>query len=718
MHPFKKFAHDRGLITILSRYLFSKDMSLIAIILALVSFSLSAQTNLQIPEKNVVSNLPAILMGAAWYPEQWPEAKWEKDLTLMEKAGVRVVRIGEFAWSTMEPTEGNYNFGWMDRAIEAAARHSIVTVLGTPTDAPPAWLTQKYPETLRIDEKGNRMEHGIRRQWSYSSPRYMQFCKSIVEQMARRYGKNPNVIGWQVGNEFTDDSFDKHSQKLFQEWLHKKYGTLDELNRHWTTAHWSETYTRWDQIPMGRGYRNPGLLLDYKRFVTHQFRVFAAVQIKVLRKYIEPRQFITTNLGGLGWADRFDRHLFSQDFDMISWDNYVGMGHLDPYRNGATHDLVWGWKKQNFWVMEMAPGFVSWAPVNNCLDPGETRRMAWQAIGHGADAVLFWEWQNTLNGQETMHGSIVGPDGDPVPIFGEVQQIGKEFAKASGVLQGTSPSSEVAILHDYDSRWALTFSTQRHTREYDPISVLLDFYKPLRDSAQSVAIIAPTEPLDSYRLVVAPWLNILPKKLGVHLLDYVKAGGHLVLGPRSGMRDQWNALYENRQPGPIEDALGGRVEQYYALINKVPISGVWGKGNVSIWAEQMSTKSKDTKVLMHYGKSNGWLDDQPAVIQSKVGKGIITYVGGLLDEQLMCNAVHSWLDEAGVKPAMGPVPQGVEVCRRTGDRGDVFILLNHNQAPVSFKLPRPMCDVLGKDALVSTVRLPVEGVMVLSDNRD
>ncbi len=198
----------------------------------------------------------------------------------------------------------------------------------------------------------------------------------------------------------------------------------------------------------------------------------------------------------------------------------------------------------------------------------------------------------------------------------------------------------------------------------------------------------------------------------------MKAGGHLVLGPRSGMRDKWNALYENRQPGPLEDALGGRVEQYYALIKKVPISGVWGKGNVSIWAEQMSTKSKDTKVLMRYGKSNGWLDDQPAVIQRKVGKGSITYVGGLLDEQLMLTAVRSWLDEAGVKPALGPVPEGVEVCRRTGDHGDVFILLNNNQTPVSFKLPRPMRDVLGKGALVSTVRLPVEGVIVLSDNRN
>jgi beta-galactosidase len=212
-----------------------------------------------------VADVPAILLGVAWYPEQWPPAAWERDLSLMEDAGVRMVRIGEFAWSSMEPREGEFDLDWIARAIEQAARHSMVTVLGTPTDAPPAWLTQKYPDTLRVDADGRRAQHGGRRQFSYTSPRYRELCRRIAEQMARRFGHDPNVIGWQIGNELTDDSFDEHSHHLFQEWLRAKYGTLDALNDRWTTAYWSQTYDRWDQIPMGEGRQNPALLLDYKR---------------------------------------------------------------------------------------------------------------------------------------------------------------------------------------------------------------------------------------------------------------------------------------------------------------------------------------------------------------------------------------------------------------------------------------------------------------------
>lgn len=658
------------------------------------------------------SDVPAILLGVAWYPEQWPEAAWERDLTLMEEAGVRMVRIGEFAWSSMEPRDGEFDLDWVERAIEAAARHSMVTVLGTPTDAPPAWLTQEYPDTLRVDASGRRAEHGGRRQFSYTSPRYRELSRRVVERMARRFGRHPSVIGWQIGNELTEDSFDEHSHKLFQGWLRARYGTLDELNRRWSTAYWSQTYDRWDQIPMGRGRQNPALLLEYERFVTDQWREFVRNQVGVIRELANPRQFITTNLGGLGWANRFDRHLLSRDLDMISWDNYVGQGHLEPYRNGATHDLVWGWKRRNFWVMEMQPGSVNWAPISNALDRGETRRMAWQAIGHGADCVAYWQWRSALNGQEQYHGTIVGPDGEPVPLYEEIQQLGRELAQASEALEGTSPVSEVALLHDYDSRWAIEL--QRHHRDYDPIAVLLDYYRPLRDAAQSVDIIAPSEPLDSYRLVVAPWLNVLPEELGQHLLDYVTAGGHLVLGPRSGMKDEWNALHPRRQPGPLAGPLGGRVEQFYALLDEVPVSGTWGTGRVSIWAERLSALAPGTEILMRYGTSNGWLDGHPAVLRRRIGKGSLTYVGGLLDETLTRAAVRSWIRESGVRPALGPVPVGVEVCRRSGRGHDVFVLLNHGRDPVSVDLPRPMRDVLGEGALTREVHLPVEGIGVLA----
>ncbi|MGB6199444.1 MAG: beta-galactosidase [Candidatus Acidiferrales bacterium] len=657
--------------------------------------------------------IPPILLGASWYPEQWPESRWDEDLRLMEAAHIHLVRVGEFAWSRIEPREGIYDLDWLDRAIALAAKHHIVVVIGTPTDAPPAWMTQKYPDVLRVDIDGRPDQHGIRRQFSYTSPRYREFCRIVAEKLALRFGHNPNVVGWQIGNEFSFDSYDSYTRQQFQRWLAAKYKTLAALNAHWTTAYWSQTYDAWNQIPLEDTIGNPGLLLDHKRFVSDVWRDFAQNQAAAIRVHADPRQFITTNIGGLGWSDRWDHYVVTRDLDLAAWDDYVGQGHLEPYKDGAMHDLIRGLKQKNFWVMETQPGFVNWAPINNSLNKGEVRLMAWEAIGHGADAVAYWQWRSALNGQEQYHGDLVGPDGTPVPIYREIQQIGREFETVAPALQGTTPVSEVAILHSYDSRWAIDF--QLHNKNYDQQQVLLDYYRPLLDLTHSIDIVSPNVPLDRYKLVVAPGLNVISDDLGRHLLDYVKNGGHLVLGPRSGMKDAFNALDIRRQPGPLEDPLGGRVEQYYALDTDVPVSGQWGSGVANIWAEALSAKESDVQVLMHYGAANGWLDHQPAAITRKVGKGTITYIGALLDPTLMDAAARWMVEIGGVDRIFGTVPKGIEVCRRTGNGHTIFILLNHTQVPMEVALPRGMRDLLNSSAVVSAVTLPVQGVAVLED---
>ena len=384
-----------------------------------------------------------VRLGAAWYPEQWPEAQWDHDLQLMQDAHMNVVRVGEFAWSTLEPSEGRFELDWLDRAIALAAKHHIAVVIGTPTDAPPAWLTEKYPDTLGMNADGQWRQHGERRQFNYASPRYRQLCALIVAQLARRFGQNPNVIGWQIGNEYSDESFDPSTRALFQQFLRDKYKTLNNLNHQWSTAYWSQTYTSWSQIPMKNSNENPGLLLDHKHFVTATWRSFQRAQIDVLRPLILPTQFITTNIGGLGWSDNWDHYAITADLDLASWDDYVGQGHLDVTRNAMLNDFVRGWKRQNFWVMETEPGSVNWAPVNNALWPGETRALAWQTIGHGADAVLYWQWRSALNGQEQYHGAIVGPDGEPLPIYSEIAQLGKDLELTRDALAGTGPHAKL-----------------------------------------------------------------------------------------------------------------------------------------------------------------------------------------------------------------------------------------------------------------------------------
>ncbi|MGB8473383.1 MAG: beta-galactosidase [Candidatus Acidiferrum sp.] len=663
---------------------------------------------LALRSQSPVPRPPAILLGTAWYPEQWPESRWDADLTLMQHAGIHMVRIGEFAWSRMEPTEGHYDLDWLDRAISAAARHGIYTVLGTPTATPPAWLTQKYPETLRMYEDGRRAEHGNRQQFNFANPKYRELARGIAEQMAKRFGHNPWVLGWQIDNEYSDVSFDPETKARFQQWLKARYKTLANLNARWTTAYWSETYFDWNQIPIQTGYGNPGLLLSWKRFVSDTWRSYQKNQLDVIRANSDPRQFITTNM--MGWFDGYDHYTVSQDLDLASWDDYVGEGHLDPAKNGAAHDLTRGFKRKNFWVMETQPGSVNWAPINNSLDKGEVRAMAWHDVGHGADTVSYWQWRSDLNGQEQYHGTLVGPDGTPVPLYPEIQQIGREFAKASPVLAGTTVRSEVAILHSYDSRWAIKW--QKHNDKYDPVAEIISYYKPLRAIAQSIDILPPIDSLNQYKLVAAPGLNVISDAIAKNLIAYVRQGGHLVLGQRSGMKDEDNSLQRERQPGPLVDLLGGRVEQYYALLNPVPVEGQFGAGECSLWAELLSAKDSDTEVLERYGKSNGWLDGQPAAITRKVGKGRITYIGAWLDDAGMAAAAKWMTDISGVKPAFGPVPDGVEVYPRYGARGTVFILVNFSKTEQSVSLPTTMNDVL-EGGTKQSVTLPVYGVAVL-----
>jgi len=683
-----------------------------ALLLALSPPRLFASSDSPQASGGAIASHNALLLGAAWYPEQWPESRWEADLQLMEQAHITFARVGEFAWSRMEPSEGHFDFDWLERAIDLAAKHHVAIVLGTPTAAPPAWLTTKYPDTLRIEFDGRRAVHGNRQQFSFTSPRYREFCRKIAGEMAKRFGHNPNVIGWQIDNEYAESSYDDYTKQRFQEWLKAKYGTLDNLNDHWTTAYWSQTYDAWPEIPIGEGYNNPALRLEWNRFVTDTWADYQQNQIDAIRPYADKRQFITTNF--MGFFERFDHYVVSRALDLASWDDYVGEGHVNPDANGMTHDLTRGFKRQNFWVMETQPGAVNWAGVNNFLNRGEARAMAWQAVAHGADAVEYWQWRSALNGQEQYHGALLGADGTPVPFYDEVKEIGADFARMGEELRGTSPVSQVALLYSYDSRWAIDF--QQHTDKYDQLGLLRSYYHALRSRAQSVDVVSPSAPLDGYKLVVAPDLNVLPEDVARHLLEYAHNGGQLVLGPRSGMKDQYNALLPQRQPGFLADALGGRVEQYYALEKDVPLEGDWGVGKASVWAEQLKASAPDARVLLKYGESNGWLDGQAAVITRAYGKGRITYIGAVLDDKLM-NAAADWMmQQSGVMPIFGPEPDGVEVSRREGGGKSVFIVINFKEETQHVALPREMKSLMtGAD--LSSVELQAYGVEVLIDRR-
>lgn len=654
-----------------------------------------------------------VLLGVAWYPEQWPEQQWERDLALMEAAHVRVVRIGEFAWSRMEPREGQYDFGWMDRAIAAAARHHMVVVLGTPTAAPPAWLTQAYPDTLRISQDGVRDEHGNRQQFSFASTRYRRFARAIAGQMAQRYGRNPHVVGWQLDNEYAQASFDPEAKAQFHAWLQRKYGSIEALNQRWATAYWSQTYNDFAQIPVHEDEQNPALLLEWKRFVSDTWTDYSRNQIEAIRPHADPRQFITTNT--MGWFAGFDAYKLHEVLDIAAWDDYVAGERYDWVDNAARHDLTRGYKQRNYWVMETQPGFVNWRATNVALRKGQVRAMAWQAVAHGADAVAYWQWRAAPNGQEEYHGTLVGADGEPVPVYAEIQQVGAEFAKAGAALAGTTPHADVALINDFDSRWALGF--QKHSADFDAVVQMKSFYRPLRQQAQVVDVVSALAPLDGYKLVVAPSLNVLSDAQAQRLKAYVERGGHLVLGPRSAMKNADNGLQPQRQPGPLGELLGGRVEQFYALDKPIPVAGAAGEGSARIWAEQLKARSPQTEVPLRYGQANGWLDGEAAVLTRRVGKGRISYVGAWLDDATLDRLTGDWLRAAQVRAPLADVPADVEVGVRSDGRRRVVVLINHGSEAQQVRLPAPMRSLLSTGAASDVVQLAPEDVAVLDDRR-
>jgi beta-galactosidase len=660
------------------------------------------------PVRDQVSTTP-LSLGTAWYPEQWPQARWEQDLSLMEAAHINVVRVAEFAWSTLEPREGHFEFEWLDRAIAQAAHHHIRVVVGTPTAAPPAWLTSTYPDVLRVNEEGRRDEHGQREQFSFSSPRYRTFARRIAEELATHYGHNPNVVGWQIDNEIGPPSFDEETRTQFHRWLQQKYGSVAALNQHWTTAYWSQTYDDFAQVPMHSKGENPGLLLDWKRFVTATWASYVENQVRVIRQHADPRQFITTNT--MHWNGGFDHYEIHRLLDLAAWDEYVGNGRYDWLDYAVQHDLVRGYKRRNFWVMETQPAFVNWSPINRALDPGQVREIAWQAVGHGADAVLYWQWRSALNGQEQYHGTLLGADGTPVPVYGEVQKIGAEFERAAQALAGTTPRGRLAMLQSYDSRWAIDF--QRHNKDFDPVEEFDAFYRPLELAAQAVDVISTDAPLQGYALVVAPELNVLSAEQAEHLTDYVRQGGHLVLGPRSGMKDPYNALWPQRQPGPLSSLLGARVEQFYALDEAVMVTGEAGTGQAKIWAETLETLGPDAHVWMTYGASDSWLDGKPAVLTRQVGKGSVTYIGAWLDPALMGKVADRLLKEAGVGPIAPGLGADVEICERSGDGKRVWIIINHGRTAQTVHLPSPPKTILVGSGSGNDIQLAAHDVSVV-----
>lgn len=626
---------------------------------------------------------------------------------------MNVVRMAEFAWSRMEPREGVYDFDWLDRAVALAGDMGLSVVLGTPSATPPAWLTTAYPDTLQHRQDGRVSQHGARCHFNRCSATYRRLATNIAEILAERYAPVPHVIGWQIDNEYNSFSFDEETRAKWQAFLRERYRDLETLNARWGMAYWSQDYSDWSQIPIRmEGGVNPCHLAAFRRFLTQATFAYQADQVKAIRAHARPEQFITHNFHG-DLSDG-DPHALAQDLDLASFDYYVGGGHLDAAHEATRLALVRGIKRRNFWLIETQAGSTNFAPVNNPLDPGETRLLIWNAIGSGADAALYWQWRPCYGGHEQYWGTVVGAHGHPRPLYKEIAEIGAELEAAAPWLKDTSPRGDVAILYSDDDRWGIAHN--RHHHGFDPLNHLHLYHEALRRAGYTVDVVEPAAPLHDYPIVFAPALHLVWDEKTRPLLDYVAAGGHLVLGARSGWKTIDNALLTDAvAPGSaLGAALGATSWEYYPLEAPLPVSGEAGQGAATIWAEWLRPEADDTEVVLRYG-DHPWLTGQPAMVTRPHGRGRISYLGVWPDDALL-NDLVGWLRRVSPLPEPTPMPAGVFLHRRKGT-DEVRILLNPTSDEATVNIPGTWRNVLTGATVTDDLSLSPRCVVVLVPER-
>jgi beta-galactosidase len=627
-------------------------------------------------------------LGCAYYPEQWPRDRWELDARLMAETGLSVVRIAEFAWSRLEPSENAFDFDWLDEVIGilAAAGHDVI--LGTPTAAPPAWLIEQHPEILPVRADGRVHGFGHRRHYCANEPAMRAASVRIARALGERYGSDERVSAWQIDNELGGRCYCDTCRSAFQSWLERRYESLSTLNEVWGTAFWSQEYGKWSQIPLpavaanpfespfgfNRNAPNPGLALDFRRFSSDSLIEFLKLQTKVLRETCDPRQRITHNLMGFGFSE-IDYHELAAEIDIVSWDNYPV---LDTTRQwigpGLSADAMRGLKSAPVWVLEQQAGPLGWELFRS-PHPGENRLFAWQAIAHGAELVSFFRWRTARFGTEQHWHGIVDANGRLGRRRDEVRALADELAVVGDALAGALPRSDVAVLSDYDSRFALQAQPTNQALGYE--AGVRAHYTALRGLGRGVDVISTRAPLEGYRVVVAPALYVMDESLAETLADYVRGGGVLVLAPRTAVKDRCNAIPERPLPAWLDELAGLEVVDYmsFAPDEGVTIAGVDGAalaGGLHGWFERVEPSTATALATYVDGPFAG----TPALTANEVGDGRAVYLAGVADATALRDLYRLLADRAGL--ALLDLPAGVEAAALTGESADLLLLLNHS----------------------------------------
>lgn len=676
--------------------------------------------------------LPQMWHGADYNPDQWlhdPQVL-EEDVRLMKLAGCNVMSVGIFAWTALEPEEGQFNFNWLDQVMNRLYENGVYTILATPSAARPGWMSQKYPEVLRVGADRVRILHGERHNHCPTSPIYREKVQLINTKLAERYKDHPGLVLWHVSNEYGGGG-ECHCplcQEAFRSWLRERYDEdLDKLNLAWWASFWSHTYTDWSQIesPAPHGERmTHGLVLDWKRFVTHQTIQFFKNEIAPLRK-LTPHVPVTANFMGT-WPG-LDYWPFAKEVDVVSWDSYPRWHSEQPdwvtARNTAfAHDLNRCLKGgQPFMLMESTPCRTNWQRVAKTKRPGMHLLSSLQAVAHGSDTVQYFQWRKSRGSSEKFHGAVVDHCGsEHTRVFGDVAQVGEALAKLAP-LCGTTVRPDVAIIYDTENRWAITEAQGFNEWRKDYELTCQRHYGVFWQQGIPVDVINMDCDFTDYKILIAPMLYMVRPHVARRIEEFVAQGGVFVATYITGMVDEHDLCFLGGFPGPLRKLLGIWSEEIDSLhdhdvnyLTMLPSNslGLEGEYEVKTFCELIHAET--SQVLGTYKED--FYAGRPALTVNQFGKGSAYYMACRLEDRFLRDFYTGIIQQVKPKQALKTtLPQGVSAQLRTDGKTDYVFLMNFTSLAHEVVLNEgSFVDLLSDKEFAGTVRLEGYDVKVLT----
>ena len=671
-----------------------------------------------------------ILLGVDYYPDQTPDTLWEEDSRMMSDVGFTNVRIAEFAWALMEPAEGKFEFGWLHRAIEILHKHNLAVILGTPSAAPPPWLSAKYPDIFEVNAHGERLHPGGRRFTCPTNQVYRKLSLAIAGQMAKKFSENPGVIGWQIDNELTLGSAQRcycnFCQAGFQNWLRTKYSTLDNLNQSWGTVFWSQTYTDFSQIPvplLSGGEPNPGLALDYDRYQSYANTSFAEEQLAMLRQMC-PTHFVTTNNVGPP-LDTIDLRSLYEKLDFAAFDNYPGFFDMLMAQQGKSpsydviaagialgHDFARSVKGgEPFMIMEEQSGKAGQSTFAPQPETGQVRLWTYQGIAHGAMGVNYFRWDTATFGAEEYWHGVLNHDRSKSPAYDEIRQTVKELKSLGQEVLYSQYAAQTALIFDYDCSWAIKIQPGQYALDY--MSQVTSWYGAISASHSGIDVIAPEADLSPYKIVFAPLAYVMSEKQAARIKGFVQSGGMFVTNFRLGVKTESSQIVRTPLPGLLRDVMGVTVADYvpiYSAKNAVKFAPALAgpDGECGLWTDILQPTGAE--VLASYTK--GSHAGEAAITMNSLGTGKAVYIGADLDAASLSRVLRTLSGLAGIKQPL-EAPPGVELtARRAGDKQWIFVL-NHGSVSQSVNIPKSYTDLLTGETHTGKIDVSGYGVRVL-----